>query len=911
MFIVLIYAVGEATPKMDFHTTKSYVGKLSTSILLALLACSALLAIIPLAPVFGSTGHPTLGYSVPSGTCNASGCTVSSFTQAPLTVTVPAGHDGVTAISTPVTAEDPSTSLLTIDFSGVQFSGGQFYLILSQNGFASQYPADVTYSPTFQISAFCANPSGDLSAVTNANGTFYIGWLGTGTCSMTSFPYATTMTPIVVGPIPILISSAYNTIKVYDGSTGAEAASAQTLVITPGLQVTNATTPSIPSASGPALTPVIIKGGGFAASGTVNINYTYPFYSWPSNTPTTSAGVLLSGQNTGQGWFTASSTPIVDTAQAINPIGSSTNNPTTPITLFAVNASIVGTKPALTPTSGYNSALFTEFNRAFTQVEAFTQGYFSVTSSGDQTTSATCYYYGNDTGADTATHSCDLTQPVVTYVFSPVIIAGENFSVSSPVSFWIESNELSVIAGSATTTADGSFNATVEIPVIHMGTYNLIVNNDDVNYTFSVDVNPTIVLNDSVTHTNEGPASNPSSTVSVYLYGFPASTNTWIYWNATSITSATWYRELNLTTTASGETNTAETYWFTVPQAYGGLHEVAACTTDHGPTFTGAVCANYATAEFGVLPTLVVVPNSFNSTYAEPGNSTTGLVTALAEGLFPNTYYSVNIDNQMADFAVVGQNSSSSGVVVCTPFHFFFHETCTTEAHYTLTWTEGAAESGPNGVLNLTFVGAGFNPGVHVVSLTSDEEAASQGSYSPDIFALFTVTPQGNWEFNFLTSINASIGTLANLPTTLQNELNNAVSTINGNTNTQISNLETWISTTVTNAVNGAVSSINSHTDTDMTTLASDVSTDVNNAVSTIDSNTNSAVTTITTAISNAQTAINSHTDTDTANVSTVGSDASSIMNAVNTEQTYVLVVAVLAAIILVLVLAVLIRKLS
>ncbi len=896
---------------MNTHTTRSYVRKLSTSTLLAILSLSAIVAIIPVAPVIGSTGHTILG-TVNSET------DPTTFTPASVNVTVPAGHALVTDVNgTSCTVvnqcDTTSSNYLAIDFSDVNWQGAAFQLSLSKGGSGSPQAGDMLYTPNILVSDFCANNEGVFTAIPTPNGTFYIGWIGSAAHCYDN-PFNTGVTPLLIGPVPILVSSAYTFIKMNDTDltpTATEAVSTQQVVITPGIEVINATTPSIPSASGPALTPVIIKGGGFASSGTVNINYTYDYWFFNNDTEVGHAGTLLSGISTGPGWFTTSSTPMVDTAQAINPVGSLTNNPTTSITLFAVNASIAGTKPALSPISGPNSASFTEFNRAFIHVESFTQSYFSAIAP-NQVTSASCPYYGNDTGAAPDDVGCDLAD-VVTYVFSPVIIAGEDFSVSSPVTFWIGTNELSVIAGSGTTTADGSFNATVEIPVIHMGTYNLVVHNDNVNYTFTVDVNPTVVLNDSLTYTNEGPASNPSSTVTVYLYGFPASTHTWIYWNATSISTATWYYELNMTTTASGETNTSIPDSFAVPQAYGGLHEVSACEAFEGVTFSGkASCTAYGTAEFGITPTLVVSPSSFNSTYAEPGNSTTGLVQVYAEGLLPNTYYSVNIDNLMADFALVGQNSSSAGVVVCTPHHFyFFGETCTTEAKYTLTWTEGAAESGANGVLNLTFVGAGFNPGVHVVSLTSDEEAASQGNYSPYIYALFTVTPQGSWEYVWLNSINNSIsgftGSINTLSSNVQSWINSAVSNINSNTNGQISSLSSMVSSDLS-TVESDISSLSNSVSTiqsDVSTIMSDVS-NIQSDVSTIMSN----VTTIQTDVSSVMGTVGG-IQTTVGGLSGVSTQATNIMNAVNTEQTYVLVVAVLAAIILVLVLAVLIRKLS
>ncbi len=178
-----------------------------TAALLLLLLVAALVAFLPAVPVQGAVGHPTLGVvnQVPTPT---------SFTPAMNNLSLPAGSMQVTAVDG--VGVTPSTDLLAINFTGITFSGGQFYLLMSQNGLASQSASDVQYSPTFEVADFAAN-KGTLEAVTNVNGTFYIGEFGS--------------TPVVVGPIAVFVSSAYKYIKVYDGNSGAEAASTQQLII--------------------------------------------------------------------------------------------------------------------------------------------------------------------------------------------------------------------------------------------------------------------------------------------------------------------------------------------------------------------------------------------------------------------------------------------------------------------------------------------------------------------------------------------------------------------------------------------------------------------------------------------------------------------------------------------------------
>ncbi|MGP8124384.1 MAG: hypothetical protein ACLQEQ_00730, partial [Nitrososphaerales archaeon] len=459
----------------------------------------------------------------------------------------------------------------------------------------------------------------------------------------------------------------------------------------------------------------------------------------------------------------------------------------------------------------------------------------------------------------------------------------------------------------------GAFNTTVSIPVLASGDYTLVTLNDGVKYSFNIDVLPTMLLCNTAVTTScsfSGTASNPQTTVAVEFYGFPASITTYVYWNETSIATSTEYSVVNVTTNANGETNPTPLQTFIVPESYGGPHLVTAFTAFHKHSFANSLYSSYAltklsTAEFTVLPSLVVCPagkcpaypstGSFNSTYA-------GSVVAVGEGLYPNTYYSVNIDNQMADFAVVGQSVTNAVSINCASDHLG----CVTTTGSALIWTEGAVTPNGYGVLNLTFIAAGFNPGVHAVSLTSAQEIVSAGKYKPDIFALFTVTPIGNWEYNMLNSINDSISgftsSINTLSTNVHGWITSAVTSIDSNTNSQISTLSTSIS--------NAVSSINSNTNSQISTLSTSIQGWINSAVTSVNSHTDSALATISSDVSSTMTTVGT-ISTAVGGITGVSTQATNIMNAVNTEQTYVLVVAVLAAIILVLVLAVLIRKLS
>ncbi|MBI3859688.1 MAG: hypothetical protein HY296_05545 [Thaumarchaeota archaeon] len=162
-----------------------------------------------------ASGAPNLGTvtAVPSG---------GTLTLASTSVTVPPGSWQVTAIDGVPVA--PATHLLTIEFGGVTFSGAQFYLSMSKDGLSAASAGDVRYSPLFTVSDFAANV-GTLKAVSNVNGTFYIGEYGG--------------IPIVVGPTPVFVSSAYKFIKVYDGTT---VAAIQSVILTSSAAATTTST---------------------------------------------------------------------------------------------------------------------------------------------------------------------------------------------------------------------------------------------------------------------------------------------------------------------------------------------------------------------------------------------------------------------------------------------------------------------------------------------------------------------------------------------------------------------------------------------------------------------------------------------------------------------------------------------
>jgi hypothetical protein len=509
--------------------------------LLLLLLLSATLTVLPIAPAFGSTGHPTLGV------------TNTDATQ-PTTYTAGASYVNVTAGSDSATTDGSTAGYLAIDFGTfggtqlVTFSGTQFFLYLSQDGFSQISASDIKYtgpSPFFLSDLLSAG----WHAITESNGTFYIGQTTSGQ-------------EVVTGPIPIRVSNAYKYIKIFDGSTTAVAVSTQYVNIQPGLTLT--------PTSGPAGTTVMAIGGGFPSSEVIDLVYSYVFSPW-NGVATPLTGNWTVGINTGSGNFTYTA-PMIDSKQAFNP-----NSGLRPISYINIAA-----RYKASPHDYLASATFNENTRVFTGVKSYDSGGGAL-----DLTNAPPGPYGNDSSG--AGHNLD--QPISADVLGTINIAGDQFMANSPVTFWVGAT----LVGSTTANGAGHFDATIAVPVLPAGTARVKVVNNGVTYEFSIEILPTLVLT---------PSSGPVGThVEVTAYGFPASTQWFVYWHEHSVGDATWYQVAHGTTGATGMF-TADVA-FNVPNSYGGSHLVSASTTNvatSSPDSPGTTEA-YTTSTVGTTTT--------------------------------------------------------------------------------------------------------------------------------------------------------------------------------------------------------------------------------------------------------------------------------------------------------------------
>jgi uncharacterized protein YoxC len=184
--------------------------KLKAKILTAIIVATIALAAFPLM-AFASTGYIRVNIAAPA--------------PSPVGQTVPAGGN------------------VNLNFGGVTWSGGQFYLIWSTNGFSDS--TGTPYSPTFDLVNL--TETGFASTYTNALGSWTIGsnWVN--------------------GSIPLNIAGGPYFIKAFDGLSTAVAVTDTAIIVTGTFQV-------VPT-SGPAGAALTLQAFAFAANAVANITY--------------------------------------------------------------------------------------------------------------------------------------------------------------------------------------------------------------------------------------------------------------------------------------------------------------------------------------------------------------------------------------------------------------------------------------------------------------------------------------------------------------------------------------------------------------------------------------------------------------------------------------------------------------
>ena len=430
------------------------LSKAYTLILLIILTLG-LLAYVPL-HVQASVGHPVLAV-VDSRT------SPSTITLATSSVSLKAGSDKVVEVD-----GSSTTGYLAIVFAIgtnnlVTFSGSQFDLYISKDGYSAISSDDKPYAGSFSVSDL----NGPIKKVTISNPLLKGGkadfYIGKATIGGTDYK-------VLIGPIPFDITPDYKYIKIFDGTATSVAVSAQIVVILPAIELT--------PTEGPGGALVTLKGVALQPNMLVNLTY-------GSSGP--------NDQVFGQNWTTSDgkltySWNIKDLKKSWTDTG------LVPSDTINVYVWYNKTKALI------DSVTYTEYRRAF----------FQLKSSVDEYLSSSIYEgWGND------------TLIINVYVGDTVIVAGTWWNPTAPVTFSVEGIPL----GSVTPNETGFFNMTFTVPELSVGLHTVKVTNAGVTYVFKIEVLPTLVLiprkgyvGDSVRAEAYGFPSNEK--ISLWWYGY-------------------------------------------------------------------------------------------------------------------------------------------------------------------------------------------------------------------------------------------------------------------------------------------------------------------------------------------------------------------------------------------------------
>lgn len=418
----------------------------------------------------------------------------------PTAVTFPSNNESVIAGTDEVVNIDGAAlslpGVFAISFAGMSFSGAQFSLFMSTNGFAEIESTDVPYGPTFSIADFTNTTdawkplAGSLGL--GLNGTFYIGTTESGV-------------RMVAGPIAMDINNSYDYIKIFQGSSSPVVVAGGSVAAQPGIA-----TIQLNSSSGAPGTSVKVTGGGFSGGTAVDINATYEAAPWIGANMTHNI-TWIAGISAGNGYFTTAAKPMVDAGQVINPKAA---GPYTmvPILLFAVTANDQS-QVLNAYQKGLGSPVFREFSRGIDSVTSYSSSGQAV----DITDGAYApgYLYGNDSGTTGTVGSITVRDmPTINAeVFGVLHIAGSYFDVGQPMTFWvgpspsdaIEMNTSALVIPDST----GSWNANVTVPVLSGGPHTVWIENNGVDYAMSSDAPGTT----TTTRTNAATATTTTSSV--------------------------------------------------------------------------------------------------------------------------------------------------------------------------------------------------------------------------------------------------------------------------------------------------------------------------------------------------------------------------------------------------------------
>jgi len=260
-------------------------------------------------------------------------------------------------------ANVPAGGTVTLNFTSVTFSGGQFYLVWSKDGFSQISSGDFKFSPVFNVVDLFGTQN---KTITGDLGNYTIG------------------KGYITGPIPKEIAGGKYYVKAFDGSATSVAVTNTYITVIPSLEV-------IPS-SGPGGCSLTINGYAFTANDYANLTYNY-------DTTWVTVQNLTKTDSIGRFTYTMAAPDLkTSSTPSINPSGTSPWA-SVDITFYAQDNS----------TLYIASATYTEYARGLLQV-----GDFKPLSGN---------FYGNGTDFTGAAFGAGLNL----HVFDSLIIAGNYF----------------------------------------------------------------------------------------------------------------------------------------------------------------------------------------------------------------------------------------------------------------------------------------------------------------------------------------------------------------------------------------------------------------------------------------------------------------------------------------------------
>jgi methyl-accepting chemotaxis protein len=351
--------------------------KIYATIIMAVLVLSIM---TPIHTAYASTGHPELGAVDDRES-------PTTLTVASSNVSIPAGSDEIEKID-----GVSSTGYFAIIFYDtdwlVTFSGAQFDLYISRDGYSRISAGDKRYAAGFLVS--------DLDAVypktvhihnallKGGEADFYIGTFGS--------------YKIIVGPIPFDITADYKFIKIFDGDSTAVAVSAQIVEVLPSIELT--------PTEGPGGRQVTLVGTALLPNAFLNLTY---------GSSNANDEVFAQTSTNGDGKFSYT--------WNIKDLKEEFGGSDTPIPQDAVNVYVWYNATG----NLVDSVTYYEYRRAFLQVKGVTEVSTSLPNG-----------YGNDT----------ITVDV--NIFGDLIVSGVYFNPTSSVSFTVGTVSLGMVTPNAT-----------------------------------------------------------------------------------------------------------------------------------------------------------------------------------------------------------------------------------------------------------------------------------------------------------------------------------------------------------------------------------------------------------------------------------------------------------------------------